>query len=245
MDCCSLSLSSIGSAFNCCLVCSIMAYMSDIEEMSDQEMSNHLESDTLSLPGRGEEDGSGGEKAQFAWEYCFFNEGLIGKLNCMDKGRRSTFYHRTHEPNWVKLERKQNLWCNVVGTGNSSYQYRFKSSHFILNPGMCCESEYLWYESTSGKMTDLLFRKIPGPIPVMWNFTSCEERKKTAIEFYYAMSGNKITCLVRKMGTRMTIKKFMEELTIHMTFSNQASRFQVYKPWDPMKYKPNSLITIK
>ena len=118
----------------------------------------------------------------------------------------------------------------------------------ILNPGMCCESEYLWYESTSGtsgKMTDLLFRKIPGPIPVMWNFTSCEERKKTAIEFYYAMSGNKITCLVRKMGTRMTIKKFMEELTIHMTFSNQASRFQVYKPWDPMKYKPNSLITIK
>ena len=64
MDCCSLSLSSIGSAFNCCLVCSIMAYMSDIEEMSDQEMSNHLESDTLSLPGRGEEDGSGGEKAQ-------------------------------------------------------------------------------------------------------------------------------------------------------------------------------------
>jgi len=81
--------------------------------------------------------------------------------------------------------------------------------------------------------------------PVMWNFTSCEERKLTAIEFYYAMSGNKITCIVRKMGTRMTIKKFMEELTIHMTFSNQASRFQVYKPWDPVKYKPNTLITIK
>ena len=48
-----------------------MAYMSDIEEMSDQEMSNHLESDTLSLPGRGEEDGSGGKRPSLPGSTAF------------------------------------------------------------------------------------------------------------------------------------------------------------------------------
>ena len=137
--------------------------MIDIDDMSDDEIPSgqydHVDSDTLSLPGREGQDGN--EVAQGAWEYCFSHEGLSGKLNCIDKGRRSTMYHRTWEPNWLKLERKQNLWCNVVGTGNSSYQYRFKSSHFILNPGMCRQPEYLWYETTSGKVTHLLFRRIP------------------------------------------------------------------------------------
>lgn len=221
------------------------------DDMSDQGIppgqysdSDHVDSDTLSLPGREGQEGET-EVASGAWEYTFWHEGLKNKLNCIDKGARSTLWHKTWDPNWIKLDRRQNLFCNVTGWGNSSHQYAFKSSHDILVPGKCCTTEYLWYTSTSGKVTDLLFRRIPGPIFVTWSFTSCEERKLTAIEFYYAMSGNKIACIVRKMGTKMTIKKFMEELTIHMTFSNQASRFQVYKPWDPDQYKPNNIITIK
>lgn len=235
-----------------------MANMMDIQP----GQYDHVDSDTLSLPGRdadfnpvmeevrmdGEDEyasGDGDEGPQDGWEYCFWHEGMVSKLNSLDKGQRATMYHKVWHPNWKKLEKKQNLWVNVRGVGNSSYQYRFKSSHFISHPGMCGQSEYLWYESTSGKVTDLLFRKIPGPIIVTWQFTSCEERKLTAIEYFYAFTGTKICCLVRKMGTRMTVKKFMEELCVHQTFSNQGSRFQTYTPYDPVTYKPNVMITIK
>ena len=237
-------------------------HVEDVQIETDQYA--HVDSDTLSLPGPDadfkpvfaelrkdveDEDDYGKNPKQDgdenAWEYCFFHADMAWKLNSLEKGQRATMYHSTFQPNWNKLAKKQNVWINVRGVGNSSYQYRFKSSHFIMNPGQCTQSEYLWYESTSGKVTDLLFRMVPGPIIVTWNFTSCEERKLCAIEFFYAFSGNKITCIVRKMGTKMTVKKLMEELTIHMTFSNQASRFQVYKPMDPVKYKQNTMIVLK
>ena len=237
-------------------------HVEDVQIETDQYA--HVDSDTLSLPGPdadfnpvfaelrkdGEDEDDYGKNPkqdgdENAWEYCFFHADMAWKLNSLEKGQRATMYHSTFQPNWNKLAKKQNVWINVRGVGNSSYQYRFKSSHFIMNPGQCTQSEYLWYESTSGKVTDLLFRMVPGPIIVTWNFTSCEERKLCAIEFFYAFSGNKITCIVRKMGAKMTIKKLMEELTIHMTFSNQASRFQVYKPMDPVKYKQNTMIVLK
>ena len=58
-----------------------------------------------------------------AWEYCFFHEGMVDKLNSMDKGQKATLWRATHEPNWKKLAKKQNVWCNVRGVGNSSSSY--------------------------------------------------------------------------------------------------------------------------
>ena len=79
---------------------------------------------TLELPGI---DGAGADNApKTFWEYTFLPvKDPESVINNVDLGGKANMYHKTFEGNSKKLEKKEDVWLNITGIGNSSHKYTF------------------------------------------------------------------------------------------------------------------------
>ena len=146
-------------------------------------------------------------------------------INNVDLGGKANMYHKTFEGNSKKLEKKEDVWLNITGIGNSSHKYTFVRAIYLQGPGQ----QYLHYKCSSGRFRDVCFRMIPGVKPVMWEHCVSEDGRTVAVQFFYALSGNRMKVIFLSKGCNMTVKNLLDELSYKMARDNQASRLKKFK----------------
>lgn len=142
---------------------------------------------TLELPGI---DGAGADNApKTFWEYTILPvKDPESVINNVDLGGKANMYDKTIEGNSKKLEKKEDAWLNITGIGDSSHEYTFVRAIYLQGPGQ----EYLHHKCSSGRFRDVCFRMIPGVKPVMWEHCVSEDGRTVAVQFFYALSGNRM-----------------------------------------------------
>ncbi len=70
------------------------------------------------------------------WEYTFLPvKDPCAVINNVDLGGKATLYHRTFDGNSKKLQKKEAVWLNITGIGNSSYKYEFVRAIYLQPAG--------------------------------------------------------------------------------------------------------------